>query len=168
MALHAVAHFERQHLLYLFHLRHVAVAGGADGAFRYAVALGEEAYVRFVYEVNMVGDPVDAHPVYWAVVGYHFAKLFHLRQVVAYDLVASEAQPGGWDGRGRPLVNITMAEYAVQPQFVDVLGVREGNRLVWAFVVAEYDGRSQPRGYDESKPERNSDERRKAHNAEYT
>ena len=137
MAVHAIAHLERSNLAHLVSRGDVAVASRTDGLRLDALRLGEESYVSLVHKTDVVGHPVDSHPVDSTAALSIVPKLLDLGESVADGLVAGETEAGGgYRGRGA-FGDVSMAERAVHAQIGDVSDVRERYGLVRPFVEAE-------------------------------
>jgi|TARA_B100000315_G_scaffold250064_1_gene282286 hypothetical protein len=158
VAVDALGHFERLDLLHDIHGAHVAVAGGAHSGRRHPVLFGEERYVGFVNESNVVRLSVNAHPVDGIARFKRRAQFFNLSQSVADGHVTGHAQTDRRDGRSGALGDVPVAESAVESQVLNVPGVREGNRLARPLIVAEDDGLTNPSGYDERTDQYGRDE----------
>ena len=65
VAVHAVAHLQCSYLFDLFHRTDIPVAGRTYGSFRDPVPRAENAYVRLMHKMNMVGNPMHSHPSHW-------------------------------------------------------------------------------------------------------
>ena len=86
--------------------------------------------VRLVNEVDVVRHPVDAHPVDGAPSGVEAAELLDLRDATADRLVAGHAKTNcRYGGRG-PDRDVPVTERAVEPNLLNVNGMRKGYRLV--------------------------------------
>ena len=104
---------------------------------------GEGPDVGLVYEVDVIGHPVDPHPVDLSARLREVPKRLHAFEPAAHCLVAAHAELYGGDRRGRLLGHRPVAEGAVEPDLVYVHGMREGYRLVRSLAEAE-DGESEP------------------------
>lgn len=135
MAVHAIAHLERSNLAHLVGRGDVSVAGRTDGLRLDALRPSEKSYVSLVHKTDVVGNPVDSHPVDGTAALTIVTKLLDLGESVADSLVACETETGGrYRGRGA-FGHVSMAERAVHAQVGYVSDVRECYGLVRPFVT---------------------------------
>ena len=103
----------------------------------------------FMDELDMVGKSVNTFPIDGLFIIPGCGKFLDLWFVFASYFMTEHALFHSGDARRGFLGYVSVAEGAVESQLLDVDRVREGYGLSGALGIAEDDGLSQPRGYDE-------------------
>ena len=136
MAVDAVPHLERPHLLDLGHTSNIPMTQLARTR-RAAILLREVTNMRLMHEVHMIGNTVDANPIDGNSLRVEVAELLDLRQVVPHGLVATHAKPNCRYRRCRSLVHVPVAERTVEANVLDMLRMRKRYRLLRPVVKAK-------------------------------